>query len=71
MNAEQILRDIQKLEVLVMGDMCLDRWCYYDPDLIEPSRRPDSRGPRSPYGGDTRRGGNDREQSCHRWVCGR
>lgn len=38
MNAERILRDIQKLEVLVMGDMCLDRWCYYDPKLIEPSR---------------------------------
>ena len=38
MNAERILRDIQKLEVLVMGDMCLDRWCYYDPELIEPSR---------------------------------
>ena len=38
MNAERILRDIQELEVLVMGDMCLDRWCYYDPKLIEPSR---------------------------------
>jgi rfaE bifunctional protein kinase chain/domain len=38
MNAERILRDIQKLEVLVMGDMCLDRWCYYDPELIELSR---------------------------------
>ena len=38
MNAEQILRDIQRLKVLVVGDVCLDRWCYYDPDLTEPSR---------------------------------
>jgi rfaE bifunctional protein kinase chain/domain len=38
MNAERILQDIQKLEVLVLGDVCLDRWCYYDPDLTEPSR---------------------------------
>ena len=38
MNAERILRDIQRLRVLVIGDVCLDRWCYYDPDLTEPSR---------------------------------
>lgn len=38
MNAERILRDIQRLQVLVIGDVCLDRWCYYDPDLTEPSR---------------------------------
>ena len=22
----------------MLGDVCLDRWCYYDPDLTEPSR---------------------------------
>ena len=39
MNAERILAAISSdLEVLVMGDVCLDRWCYYDPDLTEPSR---------------------------------
>jgi rfaE bifunctional protein kinase chain/domain len=38
MNAERILQDIQRLKVLVIGDVCLDRWCYYDPDLTEPSR---------------------------------
>ena len=38
MNVERILRDIQRLRVLVIGDVCLDRWCYYDPDLTEPSR---------------------------------
>jgi rfaE bifunctional protein kinase chain/domain len=38
LNAARILREIQQLEVLVLGDMCLDRWCYYDPKLIEPSR---------------------------------
>ena len=65
MNAERILRDIQKLEVLVMGDVCLDRWCYYDPKLIEPSRETGI--PRIPPwydGSDAGRSRNDREQSC-------
>lgn len=38
MNAERILSEIRKLKVLVLGDVCLDRWCYYDPELTEPSR---------------------------------
>jgi rfaE bifunctional protein kinase chain/domain len=38
MNAARILQSIQDLNVLVVGDMCLDRWCYYDPNLSEPSR---------------------------------
>lgn len=38
MSAERILREMQDLDVLVLGDICLDRWCYYDPELSEPSR---------------------------------
>lgn len=38
MNAGRILEAIQNLEVLVLGDLCLDRWCYYAPELSEPSR---------------------------------
>ena len=26
------------VHALVVGDICLDRWCYYDPALAEPSR---------------------------------
>lgn len=26
------------LSALVVGDICLDRWCHYDPDLAQPSR---------------------------------
>jgi rfaE bifunctional protein kinase chain/domain len=37
-NAEHILSRIRDLDVLVLGDVCLDRWCYYDPKLSEPSR---------------------------------
>jgi rfaE bifunctional protein kinase chain/domain len=37
-NAESILDRIRDLNVLVLGDVCLDRWCYYDPKLTEPSR---------------------------------
>lgn len=35
---EQILSGITRMNVLVVGDICLDRWCIYDPDLAEPSR---------------------------------
>lgn len=38
MNAGEILAAIPKLRVLVVGDVCLDRWCRYDPKLAEPSR---------------------------------
>jgi rfaE bifunctional protein kinase chain/domain len=36
-NAE-LLAGISTLRALVVGDVCLDRWCYYDPALSEASR---------------------------------
>jgi rfaE bifunctional protein kinase chain/domain len=38
MNAAEILAGIGRLRVLIAGDVCLDRWCRYDPALSEPSR---------------------------------
>lgn len=38
MNVTDILHDLKALRVLVAGDICLDRWCYYDPATAEPSR---------------------------------
>ncbi len=38
MNTAQIVAALPKLRVLVVGDICLDRWCVYDPDLSENSR---------------------------------
>ena len=38
MNAAQILAELPKLSALVVGDICLDRWCAYDPAVSEPSR---------------------------------
>lgn len=38
MTVAAILEAIRDLNVLVLGDICLDRWCYYDPDLSEASR---------------------------------
>ncbi|MEJ7605460.1 MAG: PfkB family carbohydrate kinase [Bryobacteraceae bacterium] len=38
MNVQSILQAIRALDVLVIGDLCLDRWCYYDPSASEPSR---------------------------------
>ena len=38
MTARDILSRIRDLRVLVIGDICLDRWCTYDPALSEPSR---------------------------------
>ncbi len=38
MNVAKILQDIRSVSVLVVGDICLDRWWQYDPDLAEPSR---------------------------------
>ena len=35
MTAAEILDGIAKLRVLVVGDVCLDRWCRYDPALAE------------------------------------
>ncbi len=33
-----ILAEFPKLRALVVGDVCLDRWCRYDPALADPSR---------------------------------
>ncbi|HTQ54173.1 MAG TPA: PfkB family carbohydrate kinase [Bryobacteraceae bacterium] len=38
MTFEQILAEFPKLSALVVGDICLDRWCTYDPGVSEPSR---------------------------------
>lgn len=38
MPVDQILAGISKLSALVVGDICLDRWCTYDPATAEPSR---------------------------------
>lgn len=38
MTAVEILAAIPKLSALVVGDICLDRWCAYDPSTSEPSR---------------------------------
>ena len=34
----EMLSRIAEMRVLVIGDICLDRWCMYDPSLAEPSR---------------------------------
>ena len=38
MNHAELLAAFRKLNVLVVGDVCLDRWCRYDPALADPSR---------------------------------
>lgn len=38
MTTAEILRSFRKLSALVVGDICLDRWCTYDPAVEEPSR---------------------------------
>jgi len=38
MTDTAILARFPGLSALVIGDICLDRWCVYDPDLAEPSR---------------------------------
>lgn len=38
MTTAQILAEFPKLRALVVGDICLDRWCIYDPVLADPSR---------------------------------
>ena len=37
MTIPEILKGITKLRALVVGDICLDRWCTYDPATSEPS----------------------------------
>jgi len=38
MTTVEILAQFPKLSALVVGDICLDRWCTYDPGAAEPSR---------------------------------
>jgi len=38
MTTQEILAAFPKLAALVVGDICLDRWCTYDPATAEPSR---------------------------------
>jgi len=38
MTTAEILAALPRLSVLVVGDICLDRWCTYDPAAAEPSR---------------------------------
>jgi rfaE bifunctional protein kinase chain/domain len=37
-TTEEILTSLPTLSALVVGDVCLDRWCYYEPQLAEASR---------------------------------
>jgi rfaE bifunctional protein kinase chain/domain len=38
MTTAEILQRLPELSALVIGDICLDRWCTYDPSETEPSR---------------------------------
>src|SRR5690242_19290486 len=38
MNGATILEGIAALRALVVGDICLDRWCRYDPAASDRSR---------------------------------
>ena len=38
MTHAEILKKLPKLRALVIGDICLDRWCTYQPRLTEASR---------------------------------
>src|SRR5271156_6693009 len=38
LNAAGILEAFPDYSALVIGDICLDRWCTYDPATAEPSR---------------------------------
>jgi rfaE bifunctional protein kinase chain/domain len=38
MTTAEILAKLPSMRALVVGDVCLDRWCRYDPSLSEPSR---------------------------------
>jgi rfaE bifunctional protein kinase chain/domain len=38
MTTREILDQFPALSVLVIGDICLDRWCDYDPHEADPSR---------------------------------
>ena len=38
MTVAEILAAFPKKSALVVGDICLDGWCTYDPAVSEPSR---------------------------------
>jgi rfaE bifunctional protein kinase chain/domain len=38
MKVAEILAAFPRYSALVVGDICLDRWCSYDPGVAEPSR---------------------------------
>ena len=38
MNLPELMGKLSGIHALVVGDICLDRWCYYDPAVAEPSR---------------------------------
>lgn len=38
MTTAEIVAAFPRLSALVVGDICLDRWCVYDPGTAEPSR---------------------------------
>jgi bifunctional ADP-heptose synthase (sugar kinase/adenylyltransferase) len=38
MTTHDLLLSLSRLRALIVGDICLDRWCTYDPALSEPSR---------------------------------
>jgi rfaE bifunctional protein kinase chain/domain len=38
MTTAEILAALPRISALVVGDICLDRWCTYDPSTAEPSR---------------------------------
>lgn len=38
MTVPEIIAAIPRLRILIAGDICLDRWCTYDPQHAEPSR---------------------------------
>ena len=38
MNLADMMGRFAEVRALVVGDICLDRWCYYDPAVAEPSR---------------------------------
>ena len=38
MNRADLIAEFKRCRVLVVGDICLDRWCRYDPAAGEPSR---------------------------------
>lgn len=38
MTTDEIIGSLPRISGLIIGDICLDRWCTYDPSLSEPSR---------------------------------